>query len=84
MCLSEAKASLSHRMWAEVFASAPHILHKRLLFSPNTLRCLLKLLRPEKRPTLDCVLLKHGVILDIFKFCLTESAILIKQYHKHK
>jgi len=26
-CLSEAKASHSHRMWAEVSFSAPHLLH---------------------------------------------------------
>ena len=29
-CLSEAKASHSHRMWAEVSSSAPHLLYNGL------------------------------------------------------
>ena len=29
-CLSEAKASHSQRMWAEVSSSAPHLLHSGL------------------------------------------------------
>jgi hypothetical protein len=29
-CLSEARASHSHRMWAEVSSSAPHMLHNGL------------------------------------------------------
>jgi len=33
-CLHEAKASHSHRMWTEVSASIPHLLHKGLLVSP--------------------------------------------------
>jgi hypothetical protein len=33
VCLSEAKASHSQRVWAEVSSSAPHLLHKRLLVS---------------------------------------------------
>jgi len=59
-CLNEAKASHSHRMWAEVSSSAPHILHNRLLVSPIKWRCLLRVLCPARRPimTLDCVLLK--------------------------
>ena len=59
-CLSEAKASHSHRMWAEVSSSTPHLLHKGLLVSPIKWRCLFKVLGPVRRPvtTLDCVLLK--------------------------
>jgi len=33
-CLSEATASLSHKMWAEVCFSASHLLHKGLFVSP--------------------------------------------------
>jgi hypothetical protein len=33
-CLSEAKASHSQRMWAEVLCSAPHLLHNGLSDSP--------------------------------------------------
>jgi len=33
-CLSEVKASQSHRMWAEVSSSAPHLLHRGLSDSP--------------------------------------------------
>jgi len=34
-CLSEAKASHSQRMWAEVSSSAPHLLHSGLSVSPT-------------------------------------------------
>jgi len=61
-CLSEAKASHSHKMWTEVSSSAPHILQMGLLLSPITYKCLLKLLCPVSRPitALDCVLLKDN------------------------
>ena len=56
-CLSEAKASHSQRMWAEVSSSAPHLLHSGLSDSPVTLRCILRVLCPVSRPVtaLDCV-----------------------------
>jgi len=59
-CLSEAKASHSQRMWAEVSSSAPHLLHSGLSDSPIRWRCLLRVLCPVRRPVtaLDCVLLK--------------------------
>jgi hypothetical protein len=59
-CLSEAKASHSQRMWAEVSSFAPHLLHSGLSDSPIRWRCLLRVLRPVRRPVtaLDCVLLK--------------------------
>ena len=59
-CLSEAKASHSQRMWAEVSSSAPHLLHNGLSDSPFRWRCLLRVLRPVRRPVtgLDCVLKK--------------------------
>jgi hypothetical protein len=59
-CLSEARASHSQRMWAEVSSSVPHLLHNGLSDSPSRWRCLLKVLCPVRRPvtTLDCVLLK--------------------------
>ena len=58
--LSEAKASHSQRMWAEVSSSAPHLLHSGLSDSPSRWRCLLRVLCPVRRPVtaLDCVLLK--------------------------
>ena len=34
VCLSEAKDSHSHRMWAEVLSSAPHLLHNGLSVNP--------------------------------------------------
>ena len=56
-CLSDAKASHSHKMWTEVssstaFPTQPHYIYK----------CLLKVLSPVSRPirTLDCVLLKDN------------------------
>jgi hypothetical protein len=58
--LSEAKATHTQRMWAEVSSSASQLLHKGLLVSPINRRCLLKVLCPVGRPitTVDCVLLK--------------------------
>ena len=61
-CLSEARASHSQRMWAEVSSSAPHLLHSGLSDSPGRWRCLLRVLCLVRRPatTLDCVLLKDS------------------------
>ena len=59
-CLSEAKDSHLYRMWAEVSSSAPHLLHSGLSSSPSRQRCLLRVLRPVRRPViaLDEALLK--------------------------
>ena len=59
-CLSELKASHSHRMWAEASNFAPHLLHSGLSDSPIRCRCLLRVLCPVRKPimTLDCALLK--------------------------
>ena len=59
-CLSEAKASHSHRMWADISSSIPHLLHIGLSTSPSRWRCLLRVLCPVRRPvtTLAWVLLK--------------------------
>ena len=61
VCLSEAKASHSHRTWTEV-SSSVHFLQVGLLLSPIVYKCLLKVLCPVRRPitTLDCVLLKDN------------------------
>jgi hypothetical protein len=50
----------SHRMWAKVSSSAPHLLHSGLPNSPSRWRCLLRALCPLRRPVtdLDCVLLE--------------------------
>jgi hypothetical protein len=58
--MSEAKASHSQRMWAEVSSSAPHLLQNGLSDSPIRWRCLLRILCPLRRPViaLDWVLLK--------------------------
>jgi len=58
-CLSEARASHSQGMWAEVSSSAPHLLHNGLSDSPIRWRCLLRIC-PVRRPVtaLDCVLLQ--------------------------
>jgi len=62
VCLSEAKASHSHKMWTDVSSSVPHFLQVGLLLSPITYKYLLKVLCPVRRPitTLDCVLLKDN------------------------
>jgi hypothetical protein len=59
-CLSEAKASHSHRTWTEVSFSVSHFLRVGLLLIPIIYRHLLKVLCPVRMPitTLDCVLLK--------------------------
>jgi len=59
-CLSEARASHSHKMWAEVSSPTLHFRHKGLSSSPSRWRCLLRVLRPVRRPVtaLDWVLLK--------------------------
>ena len=43
-CLSEAKASHSQRMWAEVSSLTAHILHNGLSSSPSRYSCLLRAL----------------------------------------
>jgi len=60
--LSEAKASHSPKICAEVSSSVPHFLQVELLLSPITCRCLLMVLCPVSRPitALDCVLLKDN------------------------
>jgi len=62
LCLSEAEASHSPNIFTEVSSSVPHFLQVRLLPSPITCRCLLKVLCPVSRPitALDCVLLKDS------------------------
>jgi hypothetical protein len=62
VCLSEAKASHSHKMWTEDSSPLPHFLQMGLSHSPIICRCLLKVLCPVSRPitTLDCVLLKDN------------------------
>jgi hypothetical protein len=59
-CLSEAKASHSQIMYAEVSSSAPHLIHNGLSDRPIRWRCLCWVLCPIRRPViaLDCVLLK--------------------------
>ena len=62
VCLSEARASHSHRMWTEVSSSVPHLLQVGLLRSPIIYKCLSKVLCPVSRSirTLDCVLLEDN------------------------
>jgi len=61
-CLSEAKASHSHKMCAEVPSSVPHFRQVGLSLSPITCRCLLRVLCLVSRPiaALVCVLLKDS------------------------
>jgi len=58
--LSEAKASDSHRMWAEVSSLTAHLLHS----SPSRWRCLLRVLCPLRGTitALDWVLLKDWIL----------------------
>jgi len=62
VCLSEAKASHSHKTWSEVSSPVPHFLQMGLLLSPIIYKCLLKVLCPVSRPitTMDCALLKDN------------------------
>ena len=61
-CLSEAKASHSHKMCAEISTLVPHFLQVGLSLSPITCRCLLWVLCPVSRPitALVCVLMKDS------------------------
>ena len=61
-CLSEARASHSHKKWTEVSSSVPHFLQMGVLLSPITHKCRLRVLWPVRRPmtTLDCVLIKDN------------------------
>jgi hypothetical protein len=61
-CLSEAKASHSHKMWTEVSSSVLHFLHVAFLLNPITCRCLIGVLCLVRRPvtTVDGVLLKNS------------------------
>jgi hypothetical protein len=58
--LSKARASHRQRIRAEVSSFAPHFLHNGLSVSPIKWRCLLRVLRPVRKPVtaLDCILLK--------------------------
>ena len=62
VCLSETKASHSHKMWTEVSSSVPHFLQVELLLSPIIYKCHLRVLCPVRRlmTTLDWVLLKDN------------------------
>jgi hypothetical protein len=58
--LSAAKASHSHKMWAEVSSLSPHFLHNGLSSRPIRWRCLRRVLWPVSRPVtaMDWILLK--------------------------
>jgi hypothetical protein len=64
MCLCVAKATHSHKTWAED-SSALHFLHKGLPLSTIMRTCLLRVLCPVRRPitTLDCILLKDSSLV---------------------
>jgi len=65
VCLREAKASHSHRMWSEASSSAPHLLRKGLWINPIKWRCFLRILCLVRMPVtnLDCVLLKDKSLI---------------------
>jgi len=78
-CLSEAKASHSQRMWAEVSSSAAHLLHGGLSDSPSRWSCFLRVLCPVRRPVtaLDCVLLKdRNLALEYLAFCTCSKKVM--------
>jgi hypothetical protein len=62
LCLSEARASHSHKTCTEVSSSVTHFVQVGSAISPITCRCLLRVLCPVSRSitTLDCVLLKDN------------------------
>jgi hypothetical protein len=62
LCLSEARASHSHKTCTEVSSSVPRLLQGGSLLNPITCRCLLGVLCPVSRQitTLACVLLKDN------------------------
>jgi hypothetical protein len=57
LCLSDAKASHSHKICTEVSSSVPHFLQVGSALSPITCRCVLRVLCPVSRPitALDAV-----------------------------
>jgi len=61
-CLSEARASHSQRMWAEVSSSVPHFLQVGLLLNLIMYICRIRVLCPVRRPVtaLDCDVLKDS------------------------
>ena len=60
-CLSEAKASHSHRMWTEVSSSVPHFPQVGLLLNTITYTYLLRVQYPVRTVlTVDCVILKDS------------------------
>jgi hypothetical protein len=65
LCLSAAKASHSHRMWAGVYSLTPHFLHSGLSSSPNKWRCFRRVLCPVRRPVtaLDWFLFKDRSLI---------------------
>jgi hypothetical protein len=62
ICLSEAKASHSHKIWTEDSTPVPDFLQMGLSHTPIICRCLLNVLWPVSRPIaiLDWVLLKDN------------------------
>jgi hypothetical protein len=70
-CLSAARASHLHKMWAEVSSLRPHFVHSVLSVSPIKWWCLRRVLWPVRRvTTLDWVLLKDSnLILDMGLLC---------------
>ena len=92
ICLSEAKASHSQRMWAEVSSLTPHFLHKELSISPSRWRCLLRVLWPISRPAscyTDWAILAHRSKImwilynDSFNIQFRCSLFLSKLSHHH-
>ena len=71
-CLSEARASHTHKTGNGVSSSVPHCLQMGLLLSPITYKCRLRVLCPVRRPmtTLDYVLLNDNNHALVAKFSL--------------
>jgi hypothetical protein len=63
ICMSWVKPELHNhkKMWAEVSSSVPHLLHNGLSDSPSRWKCLLRLLRPVRRPVTSLDYMKTTV-----------------------
>jgi len=87
VCLSEAKASHSHRMWTEVSSSVAHFLQVELLLSPITSKCFLKVLFPLRRQitTLVCVLVQDNrvFVVRLRPEIISQACLCVLQRPRH-
>jgi hypothetical protein len=60
--LMKPKASYSHKLWAEVYSSSPHLLHTEILVKPHSVKIYYHgiMSNTGAKTTPDCVMLKEN------------------------